>query len=179
MVTRPRRSCRIGTLEVDGQCLYDDASKAGALMRQFFPAPSASNAPVHTGVEDHVKTLLSEATTHTILGVTPREVHSAIWASGAWKAPGSDRVLNMCLRQCESLLMPHLVAIFSASLQLHFLPHQWRCANVSAIPKPGGDLSLPKGFRPISLLSCISKVLERIVIDRLTFSLEARFQLTS
>ena len=178
-VTRPRGSCRIGNLEVDGQCLYDDASKAGALMRKFFPAPSASNAPVHTGVEDHVKTLLSEATTHTIPGVTPREVHSAIWASGAWKAPGPDRVLNMCLRQCESLLMPHLVAIFSASLRLHFLPHQWRCANVSAIPKPGGDLSLPKGFRPISLLSCISKVLERIVTDRLTFSLEARFQLST
>ena len=75
--------------------------------------------------------------------------------------------------------MPHLVAIFSASLRLHFLPHQWRCANVSAIPKPGGDLSLPKGFRPISLLSCISKVLERIVTDRLTFSLEARFQLST
>ena len=121
-VTRPRRSYRIGTLEVDGQCLYDDASKAGALMRKFFPAPSASNAAVHTGVEDHVKTLLSEVTTHTIPGVTPREIHSVIWASGTWKAPGSDRVLTMCLRQCESLLMPHFVAIFSASLRLQFPP---------------------------------------------------------
>ena len=77
-VTRPRRSYRIGTLEVDGQCLYDDASKAGALMQKFFPTPLASNAPMHIGVEDHVKTLLSEATTHTIPGVTPREVHSPI-----------------------------------------------------------------------------------------------------
>ena len=71
MVTCPRGSCQIGNLEVDGQCLYDDASKAGALMRKFFPAPLASNAPMHTGVEDHVKTLLSEATTHTIPSVTP------------------------------------------------------------------------------------------------------------
>ena len=83
MVTRPRGSHRIGTLEVDGQCLYDDASKAGALMRKFFPAPSASDAPLHTGVEDHVKTLLSEATTNTIPSVTPREGHSAIWDLGA------------------------------------------------------------------------------------------------
>ena len=87
--------------------------------------------------------------------------------------------MNICLRQCESLLMPHLVAIFSASLQLCFLPHQWRCADVSAVPKPGGDPSSPKGFRPISLLSCISKVLERIVTDRLTFTLEARLQLSA
>ena len=178
-VTRPRGSRRIGTLEVDGQCLYTDTHKANALMRQFFPAPSASDTPIHIAVEDHVKTLLSEATTHSIPDVTPREVHSAIWASGAWKAPGSDRVLNMCLRQCESLLMPHLIMLFSASLRLHFLPHQWRCAHVSVVPKPGGDLSLPKGFRPISLLSCISKVLERIVTDRITFSLESRFQLSA
>ena len=43
---------------------------------------------------------------------------------------------------------------------------------VVAVPKPGGDVSLPKGYRPISLLSCLSKVLERIVTDRLTYFLE-------
>ena len=94
-MTRPHGSRRIGTLEVDGQCLSTDTHKANALMRQFFPAPSASGTPIHIAVEDDVKTLLSEATTHSIPDVTPREVHSAIWASGAWKAPGPDRVLNM------------------------------------------------------------------------------------
>ena len=44
-----------------------------------------------------------------------------------------------------------------------------------AVPKPSGDLCLPKGFRPISILSCALKVLERIVADHLTFSLEADF----
>lgn len=46
------------------------------------------------------------------------------------------------------------------------------------MPKLGEDLSLLKGYRPISLLSCISKVLERIVTNRLTFSLETRLQLS-
>ena len=43
---------------------------------------------------------------------------------------------------------------------------------VIPVPKPEGDLSTPKGYRPISLLPCLAKVLERIVTDRLTFFLE-------
>ena len=58
--------------------------------------------------------------------------------------------------------MPHLIAILSASLRLHFLTYQKPSDNLSTIPKPSGDLSLPKGFRPISLLSCVSKAFERL-----------------
>ena len=47
-----------------------------------------------------------------------------------------------------------------------------------AVPKPGGDTSLPKGYRPVSLLSCLSKVLERIVTDRLAHVLERSSMLT-
>ena len=177
-VTRARGSRRIDTLEVDGQRLYDDARKAAVLMARFFPTPSGLDSAEHLAVEDHVTTLLSRAPPHPVPGVTAHEIHSAIRASGAWKAAGPDHVLNLCLRECESLLMPHLATLFSASLQCQFLPRQWRCAEVLAVPKPGGDPSLPKGYRPISLLSCISKVLERIVTDRLTFSLETRLQLS-
>ena len=177
-VTRTRGPHRIGTLEVDGQQLYGDAQKATVLMQKFFPPPSAMDSAEHISIEDHVTALLSRAPAHPVPGVTAHEIHSAIRASGAWKAAGPDHVMNLCLRECESILLPHLVTIFSASLQCQFLPRQWRCAEVLAVPKPGGDPSLPKGYRPISLLSCISKVLERIVTDRLTFSLETRFQLS-
>ena len=144
-------------------------------MQKFFPPPSAMDSAEHISIEDHVTALLSRAPSHPVPGVTTHEIHSAIRASGAWKAAGPDHVMNLCLRECESILLPLLVTIFSASLQCQFLPRQWRCAEVLAVPKPGGDPSLPKGYRPISLLSCISKVLERIVTDRLTFSLETRF----
>ena len=41
-----------------------------------------------------------------------------------------------------------------------------------AIPKPGRDPLSPAGYRPISLLSTLSKLLERIITDRLTHYLE-------
>jgi hypothetical protein len=40
-------------------------------------------------------------------------------------------------------------------------------AVVIPIPKPGKDFSNPSNYRPISLLSFISKVLEKIILKRL------------
>ena len=171
-VTHTRGPHRIGALEVDGQQLYGDAHKAAVLVQKFFPSPSGLDSAEHLDIEDHVTTLLSWAPSHPVPGVTAHEIHSAIRALGAWKAVGPDHVLNLCLRECESILLPHLVTVFSVSLQCQFLPRQRWCAKVLAMLKPGGDPSLPKGYGPISLLSCISKLLERIVIDRLTFSFE-------
>ena len=42
-----------------------------------------------------------------------------------------------------------------------------------AIPKPGSDPLSPKGYLSIGLLSCLSKLLERINTDRLTHYLES------
>ena len=47
-----------------------------------------------------------------------------------------------------------------------------------AVPKTGGDASLTKGYRPISLLLYLAKVLECIATDRLTHLLEHSTALT-
>lgn len=43
-------------------------------------------------------------------------------------------------------------------------PHLWKEAVVCVIPKPNwADYTLAKNFRPISLLECLGKLLEKIV----------------
>ena len=44
----------------------------------------------------------------------------------------------------------------------------WRKSRVIALPKPGKDLSLPKSFKPISLLCHPYKLFERLLLGRLT-----------
>ena len=92
--------------------------------------------------------------------------------SGPWKAPGRDGIPFICFRQCESTLLPILQHLFTASLRLGHVPASWKVATVVAVPKPGGDPLSPKGYRPISLLPTLSKLLERIIADRLTYYLE-------
>jgi hypothetical protein len=52
--------------------------------------------------------------------------------------------------------------LFNRSLKEMVFPDQWKVAHVIALLKKG-DTSLPSIYRPFSLLSCVSKVLEKIV----------------
>ena len=57
-----------------------------------------------------------------------------------------------------------LSVLFNRSFQEYFSPSQWEIAHVinNALFKKG-DKSLPSNYRPVSLLSCVSKILEKIV----------------
>ena len=46
-----------------------------------------------------------------------------------------------------------------------YLPAEWRCHHITPIHK-SGDRSTITNYRPISLLSCLSKILERLVFDK-------------
>jgi hypothetical protein len=59
------------------------------------------------------------------------------------------------------------------------LPKEWRSAIVIPILKPGKNPTIAESYRPISLISCLYKVLERIVNKRLVYTLEARNLLPS
>ena len=54
------------------------------------------------------------------------------------------------------------------------IPKIWRKSHVIALPKPGKDLSLPKSFRPISLLCHPYKQFERLLLGRLTAVVEPK-----
>jgi hypothetical protein len=61
----------------------------------------------------------------------------------------------------EKIAKPLLI-IFNKSLQQSKYPSNWNNAHVVAIFKKG-DTSLPSNYRPISLISCVGKLMERIV----------------
>ena len=173
-VTRRRFSTHMPDLVIDGERLADDLQKAKALASRFFPPEDPITAPSHLDTIKEVRDILQFPRPAEAPPVTRQELHSAIHASGPWKAQGLDRIANVCLRQCEDILTPYLLPLFSASLKYGHVPRWWKEADVIALPKAEGDPSSPKGYRPISLLSCLSKVLERIVTDRLTFFLESQ-----
>ena len=51
-------------------------------------------------------------------------------------------------------------------------PESWREPIIISIPKPGKDNFNPLNYRPIALIRCICKTVERMVNERLVWYLE-------
>ena len=73
-----------------------------------------------------------------------------------------DGISGHMLRNTTISIYPALTRIFNISLPQQKFPLAWKTSNVNPIPK-SSDLSHYSNYRPISLLSLPSKILERIV----------------
>lgn len=89
-------------------------------------------------------------------------------------APGPDSIHNRCLKNYTSALVQHLENIFNAIINLGHIPGEWKKANIILLLKPKKDHKYPSSYRPISLLSCLGKVLEKIIKRRLLKELEEK-----
>ena len=78
------------------------------------------------------------------------------------KAHGPDGVPARLLTETAYQIAPSLCALFNKSLRCGNLPDDWKLANVVPVHKRGKK-SYVENYRLISLLSLISKVLERCV----------------
>ena len=87
------------------------------------------------------------------------------------KAPGPDGFLPRVLKAVADGVAPHLCPIFNRSLATGDVPSDLRSADVCPIHKKG-PLQQKGNFRPISLTTVVSKVLESIIKDRIVDHLD-------
>lgn len=98
--------------------------------------------------------------------LTDKELTDAFLSLKINKSPGYDDISSNVVKNCQDQLFEPLKHIFSISLKEGIFPQQLKIARVSPIFKTGDD-SLLTNFRPISVLPCFSKLLERIMYNRL------------
>ena len=89
------------------------------------------------------------------------------------KAPGPDTIHNEVLRLGTTIsLYHHLARLFTSSIQLGYIPTAWKLATLRMLLKPDKLPSLTTSYRPISLISSIMKLFERVIEQRLRSHLE-------
>ena len=81
------------------------------------------------------------------------------------KAPGPDGISNWILKECCNQLVGKLYSLISRSLLQGKIPKDWKRANIVPIYK-GGNKENPLNYRPVSLISVVGKLCERIVKDK-------------
>ena len=86
-------------------------------------------------------------------------------------SPGTDCSTVRLLRACWAQIGDLVRRIFQRCLELNHFPAQWKLAEVAMIPKTGKtDQTSPRSWRPIALLSCVGKGLERTVARRIAWT---------
>ena len=93
-------------------------------------------------------------------------------------AAGPDDIHYNLIKRLPKTAKEKLLSLYNAiySGQEAF-PTEWRKAIVIPFPKPGKDPLKPNNYRPIALTSCLCKVMERMVNNRLVYYLGKKMKL--
>ncbi|KAI5726259.1 hypothetical protein M8J77_025912 [Diaphorina citri] len=100
--------------------------------------------------------------------VTEADVRIALKDTKPNKAPGFDAIHPEFLLHCGNYTVKWLSKFFSDIIETGNVPNDMKQAKIIALLKPGKDEMKPESYRPISLLSCMYKILERILYNRIS-----------
>ena len=88
------------------------------------------------------------------------------------QASGPDCIPVFVLKNCEPELSYILAKLFNNCLKESCFPDCWKVSSVVPVFKNDGERSTAKNYHPVSLLSLVSKVFEKLVNNRIIDHLE-------
>ena len=107
-----------------------------------------------------------------IISVTPKIVKKVITNLDLSKASGPDYIPLVVLKNCEPEHSYIPAELFIKSLKESCFPDFWKVSSVAPVFKNVGESSTAKNCCPVSLLSVVSKVLEKLVNNRIVDHLD-------
>ena len=103
--------------------------------------------------------------------VTPKMVRKVVMNLDLSKASGPDCIPVVVLKNCEPEPSNILAELFSKCLKECCFPDCWKVSLVLPVFKNVGERSTAKNYHPVSLLSVVSKVFEKLVNNRIVHHL--------
>lgn len=105
---------------------------------------------------------------------TMSELAMALSSVNKSSSPGSDGITYTALAHLGVAGKRFLLDIFNQSWMTGRLQPTWKTARIVPILKPGKDPTDLQSYRPIALLSCVGKLMEKMVLLRLDWDLTTR-----
>ena len=98
--------------------------------------------------------------------VTPDYLYSVVAEMNGSSACGADGMCVRFIKMCLDSLCHVLTHIVNSSILSHTVPDSWKLTMVHPIPKASKSDDFSR-YRPISILTTIAKITERIVSEQL------------
>lgn len=167
-------------IKLDGSYTNDPSSVAEAFADQFAAVSANSNfGDEFLREKSHAESVYtySHGKPEDSLGRDYNkdfDLNELNWAlrQGNGKAAGPDDIGYPFLRRLPLIGRLALLDTMNEVWRSSNIPPEWKEGLVIPIPKPGKDLTKTDGYRPITLLSCMGKTLERMINRRLSTELE-------
>lgn len=114
---------------------------------------------------DEINKLLPEKTKNILTSST--EIGEIIKNRPNKKSFGDDKIPYFIIKRFSPNFILFLTILFNHLLANSYFPNKWKLAKITPIPKISKDKQLIENWRPISNLFSISKIFEKIVLNRL------------
>ena len=150
----------IGTLNVNGEQLVSAIEKASAL-NEFFSSQSRLDEPTTLPLVHNTTSQRLEQ-----IRTSQEEVAHLIRVMDSSKANGPDEISIKLLQMTNPVISGSLAKLFNNSFTQGKVASKWKQANVTPVYKKG-DRQIITNYRPISLISVLGKLQERIVFKSL------------
>ena len=98
--------------------------------------------------------------------ISVNELKGAFFSFKINKSTSYDDISFNVVKKCFGVLHKPLLHIFNLSLQTGIFPDKLKIARVTPLFKGGGNYELGN-YRPIFVIPCFSKILEKIMYNRL------------
>lgn len=167
-----KKHTQIPPLQDDDKVVFLDDEKANLLAYKFLDYHKAS---VHLGTSQ-IENLVAQSIgkidsqfldTPESEFVTEEYVQDLIYETPLRKSAGHDDIKNIMIRYlpCEAVL--YFTYVINSCIKLQYFPKAWKTAKIVPIWKPGKPNNIAESYRPISLLSSLSKIFEKVIKNKL------------
>ncbi|GFS48780.1 probable RNA-directed DNA polymerase from transposon X-element [Trichonephila clavipes] len=140
---------------------------ADSLQEQFEPNHVADREVFDQRIHEEVANFLATPHVQEIEPTTPTEVLTYVQRIKPKKSPGLDQISNRMLKNLPLKFLFFITFLINQLFKNNYFPDSWKTAVVIPILKPDKNPELAQNYRPISLLSCLSKVYEFVLMQRL------------
>jgi hypothetical protein len=125
-----------------------------------------SGNPLSKTYEVNVNTIKYNSNSMFLTPTTEEEVADIIKGLGNKKSTGIDDIPEYIIKKCYPKITTALTYIINLSLSTGHFPDQLKIAKVKPLYKKGCDTEVGN-YRPVSLISVFSKIIEKIMHKRL------------
>lgn len=159
--------------KIDGISINNNLDKANLLADHFEKSHVLIRNDNNIFHEDHVSNIVNDYINNIInqpieiFSTNPSELLSIIKNLKTNKAPGIDQIPNIVLKNLSKKSLILLTKIINGILKYSYFPNIWKIAKIIPVHKIGKSPFNNTSYRPISLLSALSKIVEKIILIRL------------